>query len=340
MTGEHQIRPAMPADEGPILALLQASLGGGPIGERTGAFFAWKHHDNPFGASYAFVATDGGGGVIGFRTFMRWRWRTASRSWEAVRAVDTATHPDHRGAGIFRSLTLHAVDRLRDEGVVDLIFNTPNDQSRPGYLKMGWTEVGTVPVAVRPVRPLRFLGSQLGRSRRRPEASVDCPLPPAATAFDHPDGLEGLLTAGHGPDDRLATDRSLAYLRWRYAEAPGLDYRVVVLGRADAPDGVAFGRPRRRGGRAELTLSELVVADGDGRALRALGLLVAAQSGCDHVATVAGPDPSAAVALRKAAYLAVPGRGITLTSRPLRAVRPAPVELASWRFSLGDLELF
>ena len=45
---------------------------------------------------------------------------------------------------------MHAIDEVRADGV-DFVFNTPNDKSRPGYLKMGWREVGRLPVAVRPV---------------------------------------------------------------------------------------------------------------------------------------------------------------------------------------------
>ena len=62
--------------------------------------------------------------------------------------MDTATHPDFQGKGIFTTLTLGAIPDLRDDGV-DLVFNTPNDKSRPGYLKMGWSEVGRVPVGIR-----------------------------------------------------------------------------------------------------------------------------------------------------------------------------------------------
>ncbi len=41
--------------------------------------------------------------MIGFRTFLRWEFEDAGRVVRAVRAVDTATHPDHRGRGIFRA---------------------------------------------------------------------------------------------------------------------------------------------------------------------------------------------------------------------------------------------
>ncbi len=66
-----------------------------------------------------------------------------------MRAVDTATDPDFQGAGIFRRLTLHALDALPALGV-EFVFNTPNDKSLPGYLKIGWKVIGRAPVRVMP----------------------------------------------------------------------------------------------------------------------------------------------------------------------------------------------
>src|SRR5690606_32239213 len=106
-----------------------------------------KHRRNPFGASPMWVAeTDEG--LAAVRAMMRWELAGPDgRVLRAVRAVDTATHADHRGRGLFRRLTLGAVESLTAEGV-DLVFNTPNDQSRPGYLTMGWEVLGRVPLAV------------------------------------------------------------------------------------------------------------------------------------------------------------------------------------------------
>ena len=56
----------------------------------------------------------------------------------AVRAVDTITAPEARGRGVFTRFTLAILSNeiTRDDDV-SFVFNTPNDQSRPGYLKMG-----------------------------------------------------------------------------------------------------------------------------------------------------------------------------------------------------------
>src|SRR4029450_6913661 len=110
----------------------------------------WKHLENPFGASPAWVATVDGQ-VAGLRIFQRWRFRRGDDLVPAVRAVDTATEPAFRGQGIFSRLTLQAVDEMKAEGVA-FVFNNPNQNSRPGFLKMGWVVLGQLPVVARPPR--------------------------------------------------------------------------------------------------------------------------------------------------------------------------------------------
>ena len=107
------------------------------------------------------------GRIVGLRAFMRWRFLSESRVLRAVRAVDTATHPDHQGHGIFSKLTREALEVLRAD--TDLVFNTPNDKSLPGYLKLGWVEVGTIPISIRLKKPLAFArGIRSVRSTERP----------------------------------------------------------------------------------------------------------------------------------------------------------------------------
>ena len=130
-----EIRPATPEDRPAILALLTKSLGWHDD-PRYQALFEWKHDENPFGPSPMWVACDGDR-VVALRVFMRWQFRRGDEILRAVRAVDTATDPDYQGKGLFTALTLHGLDELRADGV-DFVFNTPNAQSLPGYLKMGW----------------------------------------------------------------------------------------------------------------------------------------------------------------------------------------------------------
>jgi GNAT superfamily N-acetyltransferase len=351
-TSDIAVRELRPGDEPAVLSLLGASLAGGPTGERTAEFFRWKHAANPFGRSPGLVA-EADGRVVGLRVFLRWEFAAGGQTVPAVRAVDTATHPDYQGRGIFRQLTMRLLDDLgREAGGPQLVFNTPNGNSLPGYLKMGWAPIGTVPVAIRPVRLGRFLRGFRSAStsgRGQPAAGVvSCPLPPAASVFTDAGARAGLVelvgevAAADAEEERLHTRRTLDYLRWRYSDVPGLDYRVMTVDRGGRLAGVAFGRPRRRGALAELTLAEVIVRPGDRASARRL-LSAAARAGCDHVATHLPAGSQVRRAGRLAGYVDPPGAGLALVARPFPGRRPAlpdPLALASWRFSLGDLEVF
>lgn len=99
------------------------------------AWFEWKHLRNPFGKSIGYIAEENGE-MLGVRLFMQWQFRCNGQVFKALRPVDTVTRPRARGKGIFTSLTRRALEECK--GKYDFIFNTPNQKSLPGYLKMGW----------------------------------------------------------------------------------------------------------------------------------------------------------------------------------------------------------
>jgi GNAT superfamily N-acetyltransferase len=332
------LRPIEASDEPAVLQLLETALGGGPTGERSTEFFHWKHRANAFGPSFGLVAEDAGR-VIAVRLFMRWQLRVGTETVHAVRAVDTATHPDYRGRGLFRTLTLQALDTWRHE--IDVVFNTPNDKSGPGYLSMGWRTVGVLPVAIRVVKPFRFAmnvasaaAARRGKQAFPPSLATACPLPPAAEAFDDEAALAELLGEAQ---TRVALHTTVTpeYLRWRYGPESRLDYRCIRVERHGRLVGLAFARPRVRGRLSELMLSQLVVRPGDTAAARAV-LRSARLGGTDHVVAHLGQGLPG----RSAGYLTVPRWGIRLVANPRRPLPVDPLQLASWDLSLGDLEVF
>src|SRR5688572_3667570 len=141
------IREATEADIPAIVELLKISLGESLM-PKSEAFWKWKHIDNPFGKSPVLVAEENGQ-LIGVRAFMQWEWQYQNKIYKAVRAVDTATHPQHQGKGIFKKLTLELVEQCKAKGV-DFIFNTPNKSSKPGYLSMGWMSNGKLKIYMHP----------------------------------------------------------------------------------------------------------------------------------------------------------------------------------------------
>jgi GNAT superfamily N-acetyltransferase len=328
------VRPFVDEDLPRVLGLLDASLGGGPAGRRPPELFRWKHLDNPFGRSLLLVA-EHDNRLIGLRAFMRWRFQAGDRVLTAVRAVDTATHPDFQGMGVFSRLTRAALDAM--EGQVDLVFNTPNGRSGPGYLKLGWREVGRVPVAVRVRRPLRLLTSRWARPAG-PAPAPPVTAGPAAATLEDADAVAALLGREPTPGG-LATPRTVGYLRWRYGAAPLLGYRAVAEERGGELAGLALFRVRPRGGLWESTVAEVLAGDDPATARRLLRR-VAAAAPVDHLTLHAPAGSPLARAARRSGYLPSPA-GIWLVANPRTAgIDPDPTRLDAWALSLGDLEVF
>jgi len=320
--GEITVRRAIPADDPAITALLRTSLGK-EGDEHYVDFLRWKHEENAFGVSPAWVAADGER-IVGYRTLLRWRFvNRKGKVLHAVRAVDTATDPDYRGRGIFRTLTLEAVADLTRAGEA-FIFNTPNDQSRPGYLSMGWTPVRRLPVGVLPASPAAM--TRMVRSRvpsnlwSEPTQVGD----DARRALQDDAVCDALLA--HAPSHGLRTDRTRAYLRWRTSFGP-LAYRVLWVQDDDPGQGGVVFRVRRRGDALELVVVELLVPTV--RAAVPLLRRALAATGADYaIALRSGPA---------AGMLPLPGQGPLLVGRALARGLPPGRE---WMLTMADIELF
>jgi len=325
---ELEYRRAGDADRAAILELLRRSLGR-EVDDRYQDLFAWKHVENAFGPSPAWVACDGDR-LAGLRVLMRWEFLADGRVVRAVRAVDTATDPAYQGRGIFTRLTLHAIDELADEGVA-FVFNTPNDQSRPGYLKMGWEVVGQLPTLVRPTR-LRSI-PRIAQARVPAErwSTPSAAGEDAATVLADVAGVDALLARVDGPPAPAAgirTHMTGAYLRWRFG-TPLLGYRAVVAP-GGVVNGVAIFRVRARGQAKEVALGAVLVPAGDRRIAGRLVRTVARVADADYLLAI-GTDR-----VGPGGLVRLPRVGPLLTYRAVTA--PAPP--AAWDLTLGDIELF
>ncbi len=310
-----------------MIELCRSALGWRPE-DPSERFFAWKHDQNPFGPSPAWVAQDPSGRLAGVRVFMRWRFTDGSTVRQAVRAVDTATRPDMQGRGVFRRLTMGALPDLRSDGV-DLVFNTPNDQSRPGYLKMGWKVVGRVPVSMRLRSPLaagRLRGARAAANKWSEPTDVGL-----AASEVLADRVAVSRLPGHGAGvgtTTLRTDRGADYLSWRYS-FDALHYRVVPLG--DRPeDGVVVFRLRIRGSALEAAICE-VIAPRPGAERSAIAWLLR-RTGADYALRC---DDGTSW---RAGFAPAPRLGPILTWRPV-ADDGVP-SMGDLGLALGDVELF
>jgi hypothetical protein len=207
------------------------------------------------------------------------------------------------------------VGTATDQGI-DLIFNTPNKASGPGYLKMGWQQVGPIGVMVRPL--LRRTGS-----------APDDVAPDPGDFFK-----SGTEEAGSPVTDRPArgmrTPRTAGYMQWRFAGHPTARYRAISHNGQ-----TAILRPNHRSGRREVVVSELF-GDRPSAAVR----FSARVSRASYLAgwfSRGTPEWRGALV---GGMMPVPGiSALSLVANPLRHLSVDVLSLSEWDISLGDLEL-
>jgi N-acetylglutamate synthase-like GNAT family acetyltransferase len=310
-----EIRAARAEDVDGILDVLGAALGETALLKRTPELWAWKHVINPFGPSIVLLAWFGDR-IAGVRALMRWDLVTRDgHQVRCVRPVDTATHPDFERRGVFKTLTLEAVDLARDAGI-HLIFNTPNPRSGAGYLSMGWQEVGAIGVLARP-----RIGFQV-----RPDG-LDAPslqtVAPGASRFRP-------ISKPDRPPRGLRTPRTEEYQRWRFGSHPTVPYGSVL-----DEAGAAVVRVGVRNSRIELVLSDLL--GGAGR--RAVSQAGALNRGSYLAGFFSKGSPERSSAIR-GGMLPLPGlKTLQLVALPLTELDTDPFDLRSWDIATSDLEL-
>ena len=322
-----EIRPAVAGDLPRILDLYRHTMGGLPQ-MRSEAYWKWKHLDNPFGPSPVMLAFEAGE-LIGLRVFLRWQFLRGGQVINAFRAVDTATHPAHRGKGIFTALTIQLLDHLK-AGPPALIYNTPNSSSKPGYLKMGWQAHARTRLVIG-LRPLARLLSQGSKELK--------PLKASAFRFtDAEDILDGARAANAG---LLTTNYSPSYLQWRYGDVPVADYHVSIKRTIDS--GVLLiHRVKQTKRLKELRICDAFLSGPEGRRLFREEIDAVVQlENPDAVTLIDGPGGQLKSVL-PAWYFRADRFGLDLTLRELND--PGSFQLASdpdhWQWSAGTLELF
>ncbi|MDR5590569.1 GNAT family N-acetyltransferase [Christiangramia sp. SM2212] len=302
------IREATVNDIAEILFVLKRSLGE-TSSKKTEDVWRYKHIDNPFGRSLVLVAEEKNK-IVGVRAFMRWKWQRENQIYNSYRAVDTATDPSHQGKGIFKKLTLKALEIAKEEGG-EFIFNTPNEQSKPGYLKMGWQEVGRLNVALRPVL-------NIGTSNNQ-----HCHIIKNNLGLDVIEKYKGCKM----DSNKIFTPKNRDYINWRYKKCRLQNYWIFE-------DSNVFLAcyPKKRKFITELRVSEAIFTNSIGRKTLNKKLLeINKKIGANLISDSTG-------LLR---YKLVGNFGPDFTIRNLNNQNlDNTFMLEYWDYSLGDLELF
>ena len=311
-----EIRESEPGDIPQIIEVLKASLGE-TSSKKTEEVWRYKHEENPFGKSLVLVAVENDI-IIGVRAFMRWQWQLGNQVFSTFRAVDTATHPEHQRKGIFKKLTLNAIGIAKEQGD-DFIFNTPNAQSLPGYLKMGWAEVDKLKIRIFLTNPLYWLHINQKVHYGINNSSSDSQI---AELISKHNNLKA-------EENKLFTFKSPKYLSWRYENNPLQKYEVN-----GDEDFYLAGYIKEHKFFKELRITEYIYSNDSGLEKISKAVKEFSEKFGAHIISSTGLSSGLGFSGNFGPVLTL--RDVNLDSN----LKKELLQLNNWSYTIGDLELF
>lgn len=222
------MRPATAEDHDQIRALFLEVFGY----QRSAEHDRWLSFGSPDGHIIATVAVHRDK-IVGFYGLLPTSLRLGGQRVLGAQSLDTMTHPDYRGQGMFTRLAIETYDLAAARGVKAL-YGFPNEASYPGFVRrLNWDHTGDVPRWTRILRPsgIRPMPEPLGRGldvvaklignraspavkRGRPEASE----------------LTRLIDECMDVRDICRVDRTPAWMMWRFATDSNRQYEWITAG--------------------------------------------------------------------------------------------------------------
>lgn len=233
-------------------------------------WFDWKYSANPYTEGLPIIVAERDGGLVGARPFFALPMAVGGQEHLALQPADTMVHPDHQGRGLFTRMTEYAIDHYAEREPT-FFFNFPNDQSLPGYRKLGWEIVGEMTQFYRIENPESVLTDRSDAEPYRVAGRLADSVVEAYNTIhditaDVPEDASVRARSGVPVDvlaslgDRSATDsirvvHDESFLSWRY-DNPQWDYTTYQVEDGATSIGMVVGDAT--GMRSDLSVTHIV----------------------------------------------------------------------------------
>jgi len=329
-----ELRRFVPSDLPALRELWRAVQGDA----RLEAYDRWRFLTTPIGPVWTSLAM-AGDRCAGSYTLCPTELNIGGRVVKGAQSLDTMTHPEFRGQGLFVKLANHCYEQAVAEGC-SMVYGFPNENSYPGFIRrLNFQHVGEVERWTRP------LGRATTGSRWASLGGLVAPLLPLGREAlglvvtpDRPpaDELTDLVAAAVPTKDICRIHRGSAWFDYRYAPESGWTYEwLSARDRAGALAGAAVWRFDPSDNRSYL-LELIGGAEARSHLLRTI-LLAARDRGGVAIGAM-GNDPDLVSTLKATGFMKRPSfhfivRNFSTATLPANLHWPA-----AWRLVTGDFD--
>jgi GNAT superfamily N-acetyltransferase len=206
----------------------------------------WKFKSNPagfWGEEGDMWVAESNGRLIGYYAIMPERLKFGSETITVAQSVDTATHPDFRGMGVFPTLAKKVYTESRNR--YRFIYGYPSEMAFKGFSRLGWKDFRIIEFIRfldynRPLKEysesrlviwfakafLKTFGALKSLStsiRSRKYESIESKIEEVEQFQNEIDDF----WKEAGTDKEIAVDRNAAFLNWRFSKRFG-DYKIYI----------------------------------------------------------------------------------------------------------------
>jgi hypothetical protein len=221
-------------DVGSLSAYKELFISNGSI--KTIDNLEWVHFLNPPKETKCKLVYSENGDLASIYAVMPVFVKIGANTELAAQSLDTITHLEHRGKGLFIDTAKKVYDDCASLGY-SFVYGFPNGNSVHGFKKkLNWTMLGPIPFIFKPLRSGYFISKLLGNR--------------IGSILDFPISLNFINRNFHAGDisevDFFNSDytslwnvfsdsinvsvvRDASYLQWRYLDKPNENYKILKL---------------------------------------------------------------------------------------------------------------
>lgn len=214
-------------------------------------YLKWQYEANPAGPARIQLARDmETDQLAGQYVVIPMRFKAYQKTVNGILSLNTLTRQIYTGQGIFTGLAKTVYQDGAEHGF-QFCYGFPNPNSYPGFTKkLGFTDLGCVPLLLRPLNPKALVKQKVGSTllaslafpfqlyyKVKDRADDHYEVYPL-TAFD----LSEINAFWSKVQDKypIMGIRDADYIRWRYFENPYRDYQIYGIHRKNSSQLIGY----------------------------------------------------------------------------------------------------